>query len=411
MPGPALVIFDDGGGAFGPLTDLRACFELRSGAHLGWQRIEHALGVRLDAVRGPAPLVPLLTERLSAAVNRPFEHDDLLLVNGRWLGVEEAARIAALTRGCAIVAGTGSTETENGNRPVIAARLGALDAEAFLASGQLGAGIAVQTAADSVLIRRPWDLLQRIEQILLADLRISDLPRCAPPAEATVMGDYPVHAAADVVIEPGARLLAMQGPIVLEAGTHVGANAVIYGPTWVGPQTRVNAQATIGPHVVLGPHCKVGGEVKSACLHGYSNKAHSGFLGNAIVGEWVNLGADTTVSNLKNTYGSVRVQLDPDGVPEDTGRTFHGPIIGDHVLTAVGTRLLTGTCIGTGAMVALSGFAPKYVAGMCFHTDGSAQPYDLPAFITSARRRMARRGVEPSEAMIARWHALAQRAL
>ncbi len=211
--------------------------------------------------------------------------------------------------------------------------------------------------------------------------------------------------------EPGARLLAMQGPIVLEAGTHVGANAVIYGPTWVGPQTRVNAQATIGPHVVLGPHCKVGGEVKSACLHGYSNKAHSGFLGNAIVGEWVNLGADTTVSNLKNTYGSVRVQLDPDGVPEDTGRTFHGPIIGDHVLTAVGTRLLTGTCIGTGAMVTLSGFAPKYVAGMCFHTDGSAQPYDLPAFITSARRRMARRGVEPSEAMIARWHALAQRAL
>lgn len=411
MSEPALVVFDDEQGAFGPLTDLRAVFELRSGAVFTWQRIMTTLRRPLAAVRVPAALVPLVRQRLTVPVNEPLPPGALLLINGRWLGGgdEHVAAIQALVPGQALVehAEASDAGSEHSHPVVAAAWLSAPAAELFFESGQLAADITRHEAPPNMLAHRPWDVLRSFPAALAADLATSPLSLLSHVEQGTVTGDFPVRAAPDVVIEPGARLLAYEGPIVLEAGARVAANAVIYGPTWIGPHVQVNAQATLGPHVAVGPHCKIGGEVKSASIHSHSNKGHAGFLGHALVGQWVNLGADTTVSNLKNTYGPVRVQLAPDGPAQDTGLTFHGPIIGDHVLTAIGTRLLTGTCVGTGAMLALSSMASQHVAGMQFHTDAGSVPYDFTAFVTSARRRMARRDVQPTDAEVARWRALA----
>ena len=150
-------------------------------------------------------------------------------------------------------------------------------------------------------------------------------------------------------------------------------------------------------------------------IQGHSNKGHAGFLGHALVGEWVNLGADTTASNLKNTYGQVRVQLpSPPGaggaggerssapsaaaeVAESSGLTFHGPILGDFVRTAIGTRLPTGAAIGTGVMLASARFAPKTAEAFGFYVDEHGQQrklYDPDKLIETARAMMSRRGMD-----------------
>ena len=144
----------------------------------------------------------------------------------------------------------------------------------------------------------------------------------------------------------------------------------------------------------IGEHCLVARqEISHSIIQGYSNKAHTGYLGNSLVGQWVNLGADTNVSNLKNTYGPVRVQLSADTPPENTGQSKQGPIIGDFVRTAIGSRLPTGSCYSTGTMLALSGVAPKFTPRFSFLTDDGPpdEKYDIDKFLAAARTVMARR--------------------
>ncbi len=157
------------------------------------------------------------------------------------------------------------------------------------------------------------------------------------------------------------------------------------------------AAHTALPGTSVGPHCKVGGELKRTILQGYSNKAHGGYLGDAIVGQWCNLGANTNVSNMKNTYGHVRVQLEADEAPEDTGQTKQGPIIGDFVRTAIGTRLLTGSVVGTGCMLAVSDFA-KNAPRFSFCTDHGSKVHELQALLNTADRMMKSHGLTLSEA-------------
>jgi UDP-N-acetylglucosamine diphosphorylase / glucose-1-phosphate thymidylyltransferase / UDP-N-acetylgalactosamine diphosphorylase / glucosamine-1-phosphate N-acetyltransferase / galactosamine-1-phosphate N-acetyltransferase len=131
--------------------------------------------------------------------------------------------------------------------------------------------------------------------------------------------------------------------------------------------------------------------VSHTVFQGYANKAHAGYLGNALVGEWVNLGADTNASNLKNTYGTIRVQIVPGGELEDSGQMKLGPIIGDFTRTSIGTRLPTGACLSTGTMLALSTTAPKYTERFAFLTDQGAQRYQIDKFLEAARKAVARR--------------------
>ena len=119
--------------------------------------------------------------------------------------------------------------------------------------------------------------------------------------------------------------------------------------------------AIIKPNTVIGPQCKVGGEVGATIFQGSANKAHEGHLGDSWVGKWVNLGAATVNSNLLNTYDEVTMRLDADDSRHRTGRQFMGALIGDHVKTAIGTRLMTGTVLGTGAMIATSTPPPEII--------------------------------------------------
>ena len=178
------------------------------------------------------------------------------------------------------------------------------------------------------------------------------------PEGSIVLGDP-----ADVVlrgggatVEPGVVFDTRQGPVVVD-GAGVRNGSRLEGPLYVGADTVI-----LGGFVrrsVIGPHCRIRGEVSGSVFLGYANKAHDGFVGDSVIGHWVNLGALTTTSNLKNTYGAV--SLNAGGESWDTGRRFLGSLIGDHVKTAIGTMLGTGTIIGAGANVFDAPAVPKFV--------------------------------------------------
>jgi len=188
---------------------------------------------------------------------------------------------------------------------------------------------------------------------------------------------------------PGCVLDTSRGPVVVDAGATVGANAVLEGPCYVGQYSYVRPLSLIRSGTTIGAMCRVGGEISNSIISPYSNKAHDGYLGDSIVGSWVNLGAGTNTSNLKNTYGEVTLKIGERKI--QTGRRRLGSIIGDHTKTAIGTRLNTGSYIGACCQLAGPGLAPKFVPSFSFWTDQGMQKYQLDKAIEVARRAMERR--------------------
>ena len=375
------------------MTDRRPVFELRTGAYTTWRRIENTLHYATDLFVPHALADVTAARHVHVTVNPQTVDEPCLLVNGRWPGADETERIAALPRGHALCQADGQ---------VIAAHLDGTDVRAFVDGdyAQLPAKVETQRLAHDLLIDRPWHLLDGVASLLTADLNDIDLPegRDDLPVGARIVGDEIVRLAPDATVLPGMVIDAQHGPVAIDHGARVEPFAVLEGPCYVGPRSHIAAHTALRAGTSIGPDCKVGGEVKRAIIQGATNKAHSGYLGDAIVGQWVNLGADTNVSNLKNTYGPVRVQLESDDAPEDTARANHGPIIGDFVRTAIGSRLLTGSVVGTGSMLALSSFAPKHVPRFAFCTDQGMHAHARDALLTTARRMMQHKDATLSEA-------------
>ncbi len=161
----------------------------------------------------------------------------------------------------------------------------------------------------------------------------------------------------DVRVDPGVVLDARDGPILIGPDVHVMSNAVIAGPVAIGRATLVKPGARIAHATCIGPVCKVGGEIEGSIVQGFSNKQHDGFLGHSYLGSWVNLGAATDTSDLKNNYGEVRIVVA--GREIATGSRHVGSFIGDHSKTGIHTMLNTGTVVGAFANVFGAGFPPR----------------------------------------------------
>ncbi|MCH2136166.1 MAG: hypothetical protein MK101_06240 [Phycisphaerales bacterium] len=375
---PTLVIFDDGRGQLGPMTDLRPAFELRTGAHRSLERIERRLGQFPAAWWVPAHLAGVWAQSTEHPVNELPEGDTLLLVNGRWLGLGELPR---LSPGQAALSEDGA---------IIGACLERADAAVLLGGGELPDGVDVQTV-DLPMLEHPWDLISSLPSCLLDDLEHASTP-IGNPTHVSVVGTAPVRVHPEAIVFPGVVIDASAGPVVVARSATIRPGAVLTGPCHIGRGSTVVDQAVIRGGTVVGPHCKVGGEIGSSVLQGWSNKAHDGYLGDSWVGEWVNLGAGTTNSNLLNTYGEISMRTTPEGQRIRTGRTYLGVIVGDHVKTAIGTRLMTGTVIGTGCMIASSTPPPTCMGPLRWLTDEGETSWRLGRFLESTEAVMARRG-------------------
>lgn len=243
------------------------------------------------------------------------------------------------------------------------------------------------------LLRSPWELIDANAERIRADAeRFAD---CDLPASVHRLGQHRIALGDGAALEPGVVLDAAAGPIVLEAGVQVRAHSRIAGPFYAGAGTVVLGGSLSASS--LGPCCRVRGEVESSVALGYVNKAHDGFLGRAIVGRWANLGAMTTNSDLKNSYGLVRAQLRDRTV--ETGLLKAGCLLGDHVKTAIGTLLTTGSVVEAGSSLLGGGLAPRYVPPFCWGAGSGGAEYDIERFLATAERVMARRGVELADGM------------
>jgi len=161
---------------------------------------------------------------------------------------------------------------------------------------------------------------------------------------------------------------------------------------YIGKNSKVKVGAKIYEGVTVGPVCKVGGELETSIIHGFSNKQHEGFLGHAYIGEWCNLGADTNNSDLKNNYSSVDVIMQGEKI--DTGLTFVGLFMGDHSKSGINTMFNTGTVVGFCSNVYGAGYLPKYIPSFSwFDAQKGAQTYKMEKAIEVATRVMARRKV------------------
>jgi len=393
----AAIVFDDRTPTLAPLADLRASFEIRTGARTTLERLAASSPAPIRAVATPNDIASVVETRCPFPVNQPAPEDDVLLLNGRCPLLPQ--RVDELPANAAL--------TEAGTDAVIAARLGADDAEAFLGSGDLPAGVARRRHEAPCLLNRPWDVIRFRDAAIERDL--ADLAARSPhehPHGVITFGPGPISIDPTATVFPTAVLDGERGPIVIAAGATVRPGAVISGPAAIGEGATVVERAHIRGATVVGPVCKVGGEVGGVIFQGYSNKAHDGYLGDSWVGEWVNLGAATVGSNLLNTYGEVRSQLAPGAPREATGLTFFGAVVGDHVKTAIGTRLMTGAVVGTGAMIACSEFAPPALDAFHWLTDRGETVYDIERFIVVAQRMAERRGAGLDKAMIDRIRAL-----
>lgn len=196
------------------------------------------------------------------------------------------------------------------------------------------------------------------------------------------------------VIEPGVHIFANEGPVVIMDGAHLEAGSIIRGPVVIGENATVKMNARVYGGTTIGPVCKVAGEISNCIFHSYTNKAHDGFVGNSIFGQWVNLGADTNTSNLKNNYSMVRLKDWNSKKEMDTERQFLGTIMADHSKTSINTMLNTGTMCGVSSNIFMGGFPPKYIPSFSWVGSENFGEYNFQKAIEAMRAMMKRRNIE-----------------
>lgn len=197
----------------------------------------------------------------------------------------------------------------------------------------------------------------------------------------------------NVTIEPGVVLVPDGGLIHIGDGAIIQAGALIRGTVSIGKGSTVRMGAHVYHGTTVGPLCKVGGEMQNVVFQGYANKAHGGYLGNSVVGKWVNIGADANTSNLKNNYTTIRIEDWHSGNTVDTGLQFFGTIFGDHCKVAIGSKLNSGTQFGVSSSFVSNDFSPKRIPHFGWVTDAGIEPFEIERALQTARAMMARRGV------------------
>jgi UDP-N-acetylglucosamine diphosphorylase/glucosamine-1-phosphate N-acetyltransferase len=246
---------------------------------------------------------------------------------------------------------------------------------------------------DAPMLRGLADLLRLQEELLQPDLARILHESERPP----MLGDGFAYAPERIRLGPGCRvdagavLDAREGPIVLGGACVVAPHVWLRGPFFASDACLLLG-GRIGPGTSLGPGCRVHGEVEASIFLGFDNKAHDGFIGHSVLGEWVNLGASTTTSDLKNNYSLV--SLDRAGVPERTRLRKVGAFLADHVKTGIGCLITCGTIAGVGSnLIGNPAIASKWVEDFSWGTGLEATEYDINKFLQTAEIVYGRRHV------------------
>ncbi len=380
MPKRNLILFDDQAWTgLLPLTWLRPVAELRMGLFTMRERWERVLN----------GLASQVTQDYLAAEFPLHIARDNFFINGALLpNAELVAAILDLKQGEAITH----------NDELLAARLD--QAAIAQISGEEEDTEAIpgyEFTGEITLLRRPYDLFVHNGKALHYDFALATAGRSSAPLSSTntVIGDHPVFLEAGAVCEASV-LNTTQGPIYIGGEAQVMEGCLLRGPIAIGEGAVVKMGAKIYPNTTIGPFCRAGGEINNVVFQANSNKGHDGYLGNAVIGQWCNLGADTNASNLKNTYAEVRVWDYDTELFEPSGLQFCGLIMGDHAKCGINTMFNTGTVVGVGANLFGDGFPRAFIPDFAWGGAAGMSTFKLDKMIESAERVYARRELQLS---------------
>lgn len=396
--------------AISPLADLRPACCVRTGAMTLLERLslrERTKGdIKLLGIACENTEAQLFLEQTTFPVNPSHASNDILVISGTCVALQDEA--LSIKPGQALF-----------HKDHFVACRDQTTGIASLVSGNVPSSFTRIETTHEVLIR-PWSVRTLRDKTLALDLVAltdpntpSSIPRMSQHQGVTMLADCAagkcafMHPTAKVY--PGTIIDCESGPVVIDEHAVIRPGAILIGPCYVGPHSTILERATIRPQTSIGPWCKVNGEVGGTIFQGFSNKGHDGYLGDSYVGEWVNFGAGTTNSNLLNTYSEVIAKATPDGKHERTGEQFLGAIIGDHVKTAICTRIMTGSVLHTGSMFATTAPVSGCIKAFSWATDKGTMDYRFEKFLEVAKAAMVRRKKEPSAAYIEAMRVLANR--
>jgi len=377
---------------FLPLVHFRAVHELRSGCStLGERIFSHFPHTPWGIICRSAVRPFLQKESESFSGIKPSK--ELLFVNSRVIMTRELASIIQKEKGEKIIF------VCDGN---VAAAKFHFHEKASSSKKQSASRNksqfpdATEVKVDAKFFLYPWEIIHYNHQAIEDDFKRLTKRKPQKIAGVHFINSASISVGKNCTMKPGVVLDAEKGSIVIGNNVTIMPNAVIIGPAFLGNNSLIKVGAKIYGGTSIGEWCKIGGEVEASVIQSYSNKQHDGFLGHSFLGSWVNLGADTNTSDLKNNYSNVRVQIGKKEI--DSGSQFVGSIIGDHSKTGINVMLNTGTVIGISSNIFGADFSPKVVGNFSWGNGNTFQPYDIEKAIETARVVMQRRNVEMSDA-------------
>lgn len=375
---------------FHPLTLTRPVDDLRIGIFTISQKWQQALGLHVGK-----PVMRILRQALNGVfnANNVQEGEEVLFINSRFMPSDDLLDNIAQLKPKQLI----SCKCDEGNEHFIAFKWIADEGSMLQELPNLN-NFEKLFIQQTNQILRIWDIFLKNSAEIEADIKRSSLNGIHESAKvspyAIIEGKERVVIEEGAVIEAGAILLAEDGPIYIGKNATIMAGAILRSHVAVCEKAQVKMAAKIYENTTIGPVCKVGGEVSSTVFHSYSNKGHDGFVGNSIIGQWCNFGADSNTSNLKNNYGAVRFADWETKKLIDSGRQFLGTIMGDHSKTAINTMLNTGTICGVSCNLFSSSFPHKYVPSFRWLADDSTRLFEFNKAMEVAERVMSRRSIE-----------------
>lgn len=390
-----IYVFEDGQySKLVPLVHTRTTFELRCGLFTSLERItKHYPGATITLFCRNY-LSDVLQERYPYRINDLHTTDDTcLFINGRAIlslpipvegqeeiGIQENTLIYARLKG------------ENAKK---------MSPEVFLTTDpiELLKGTVQAVTIQIPVITYFWDLVKhnrsQIEKDFMLFVREGSIYGKLYEG-AYLINEDQIFIGKNSRVKPGCVFDAEDGPIYIGQHVTIAPNTTIEGPVSIGNYSVVQSNSRIREGTNIGEVCKIGGEIVNTIFHSYTNKQHDGFLGDSYIGSWVNMGADTVNSNLLNTYGDVKVEIE--GTIINTNHMFLGMAMGDHTKTAINTMIMTGSIVGFACNMVTFAYPPKYLPSFTWCSHHGMKVYSLEKALNVAKVAMRRRDKEMTSA-------------
>lgn len=364
---------------FSPISLTRAVFDIRFGQSTFLERIIKVFPGHSVSLIVRDDLKELISERYPKLDVNPNHFEEGLWVSGSVIWTRESAKLLSAENTAFMK-----------NNKVVAAKLSSSNASRWISNGGPLKSKLTNIQLKNIEVHQCnylWDIIKFIKQTINDDASELNSINFADYPKTNLINPDKIFIK-NAKVMPGAMINAEKGSVIIEDKAVISGQTYIEGPVFIGANTLINPLTKI-KNSIIGKKCKIGGEVESSIIQGYTNKAHEGHLGDSFLGEWINLGAGTSNSNLKNNYNSVKVSLNENLI--DTNRVHIGCFIGDHVKTAIGTLINTGTVIGTASMISTYGFSPVNLPPFSWFINRNSEKMDFEKFVLTADKVKRRR--------------------